>query len=79
MDAQTADSACSATAYLCGVKANTGTIGVSANVGRKKCIAMADKNNHVFSLAKWAQDKDMATGKHKSLVKFGASFLVNHP
>uniref|UniRef100_A0A6M2E0I5 alkaline phosphatase n=1 Tax=Xenopsylla cheopis TaxID=163159 RepID=A0A6M2E0I5_XENCH len=62
VDAQTADSACSATAYLCGVKANTGTIGVSANVGRKKCIAMADKNNHVFSLAKWAQDKDMATG-----------------
>lgn len=34
VDTQVADSACSATAYLCGVKANMGTMGVSAKVPR---------------------------------------------
>ncbi|XP_026462591.1 alkaline phosphatase-like [Ctenocephalides felis] len=62
VDGQTADSACSATAYLCGIKANDGTIGVSANVTRKNCETMADTNNHVHSIAKWAQDKGKATG-----------------
>ncbi|XP_026467187.1 membrane-bound alkaline phosphatase-like [Ctenocephalides felis] len=62
VDAQTADSACSATAYLCGVKTNDGTIGVTANVTRDNCEHMANKGNHVTSIAKWAQDEGKATG-----------------
>ncbi|CAB3230337.1 unnamed protein product [Arctia plantaginis] len=54
VDAQIADSACSATAYLCGSKANSGTIGVSAAVPRYHCTAATDSNNHVHSIADWA-------------------------
>lgn len=54
LDAQIADSACSATAYLCGAKANLGTIGVSGAVPRFACAAGADARNHVSSLAAWA-------------------------
>lgn len=56
MDSQVGDSACTATAYLGGVKGNEGTIGVSAAVGRMDCLAMRNESNHVLSLAKWAQD-----------------------
>lgn len=62
VDAQTADSACSATAYLCGVKTNDATIGVTAKVKRGDCNAMADKNNHVKSIAHWAQQAGKAAG-----------------
>lgn len=43
------DSACTSTSYLCGVKANYGTIGVNAHVKRGDCAAMANETNHVFS------------------------------
>ncbi|XP_030372167.1 membrane-bound alkaline phosphatase [Scaptodrosophila lebanonensis] len=56
------DSACTSTSYLCGVKANYGTIGVNANVKRGDCAAMAEENNHVFSLGKWAMDAGKAAG-----------------
>ncbi|XP_017862510.1 PREDICTED: membrane-bound alkaline phosphatase [Drosophila arizonae] len=56
------DSASTSTSYLCGVKANYGTIGVSANVKRGDCQAMADKSNHVFSVGKWAMDAGKAAG-----------------
>lgn len=62
MDHQVADSACSATAYLCGVKANLGTIGVTGTVARKDCNAMRNKTNHVYSIANWAQKAGKATG-----------------
>ncbi|KAH8270231.1 hypothetical protein KR018_006086 [Drosophila ironensis] len=56
------DSACTSTSYLCGVKANYGTIGVNAHVKRGDCLAMANATNHVFSLGKWAMDAGKAAG-----------------
>lgn len=60
LDAQTSDSANSATAYLCGVKANIGTIGVDSSVKAKQCHN--DTRAHVHSIMKWAQDAGMWTG-----------------
>ncbi|KAL7732502.1 hypothetical protein ACLKA6_019145 [Drosophila palustris] len=56
------DSASTSTSYLCGVKANYGTIGVNAHVRRGDCLAMANTTNHVFSIAKWAMDAGKAAG-----------------
>ncbi|XP_077512097.1 alkaline phosphatase, tissue-nonspecific isozyme-like isoform X4 [Amblyomma americanum] len=60
LDAQTSDSANSATAYLCGVKANIKTIGVDASVKAKQCHN--DTTTYVHSIMKWAQDAGMWTG-----------------
>lgn len=62
MDSQVADSACSATAYLCGVKANYATIGVNAHVKLDDYIAGSEPQNHVNSIASWAQQAGKATG-----------------
>ncbi|ODM98731.1 Alkaline phosphatase [Orchesella cincta] len=62
VDAQVADSACSATAYLGGVKANTGTIGVNSNVKRLDCEAQNNEDNHVSSILAWAQAAGKSTG-----------------
>ncbi|KAF2899038.1 hypothetical protein ILUMI_07137 [Ignelater luminosus] len=62
VDSQVADSACSATAYLCGVKANKGTAGVTAAVKRNDCQAMQNTSNHVYSVGKWSQLKGKRTG-----------------
>ncbi|XP_017122791.1 alkaline phosphatase [Drosophila elegans] len=59
---QVADSACTATAYLGGVKANYGTIGVSAAVQFKDCAAQSQPEHQVASIAAWAQRQGMATG-----------------
>uniref|UniRef100_A0A1I8PCT0 alkaline phosphatase n=1 Tax=Stomoxys calcitrans TaxID=35570 RepID=A0A1I8PCT0_STOCA len=56
------DSATTATAYLCGVKANTETIGVNAQIGVRDCEAMKNTDNHVFSIAKWAMDAGKSAG-----------------
>ncbi|XP_050322569.1 membrane-bound alkaline phosphatase [Bactrocera neohumeralis] len=64
IDRQVADSACTATAYLGGVKANYGTIGVNAKVKRYNCIDGQNPANYVESIAKWAQD----AGKDAGLV-----------
>ncbi|EDW02373.1 membrane-bound alkaline phosphatase [Drosophila grimshawi] len=61
---QVADSACTATAYLGGVKGNYGTIGVNANVPRYDCKAAYEAANQVDGIAKWAQD----VGKDVGLV-----------
>lgn len=61
-DSQIADSACSATAYLGGVKANIETIGVSANVKKNDCVAAKNKENQVQSIAAWAQSEGLSTG-----------------
>lgn len=61
-DKQTADSACSATAYLTGVKANYGTLGVNPKVKRNDCEASLNTENHVDSIMVWAQAKGKATG-----------------
>lgn len=57
-----ADSACSATAYLCGIKGNSGTIGVSAHVPLGDCIAGRNSDHHVDSLFVWAQKAGKGTG-----------------
>ncbi|XP_039756700.1 membrane-bound alkaline phosphatase-like [Pararge aegeria] len=54
VDSQIPDSACTATAYLCGVKTNLGTIGVTAAVPRRDCAASAERAAHVQSIAAWA-------------------------
>ncbi|XP_065367959.1 membrane-bound alkaline phosphatase-like [Calliphora vicina] len=61
-NAQVADSACTATAYLCGVKGNIVTIGVNANVQFNNCTASMDPKNHVSSIAQWAQKAGKSTG-----------------
>lgn len=53
-NAQVPDSAGTATAYLCGVKANEGTLGVSAAVTRSFCNTTRD--NEVTSILKWAKE-----------------------
>lgn len=58
------DSACTATAYLCGVKGQEGTIGVNGAVPRTDCTVMLDEKTHVDSIAKWAMD----AGKWAGLV-----------
>lgn len=58
------DSACTATAYLCGVKGQEGTIGVNGAVPRTDCKVMLDEKTHVDSIAKWAMD----AGKWAGLV-----------
>jgi len=59
---QVADSACSATAYLSGVKANYGTLGLTANVLQDDCAGQNRTENHVESIIKLAQDAGMKTG-----------------
>lgn len=61
---QVADSACTATAYLGGVKGNYGTIGVNADVIRYDCLAADLPEHQVSSIAQWAQ----AAGKDAGLV-----------
>lgn len=62
VDKQVADSACSATAYLSGVKANYQTIGVSAQVQKNDCLAAKIEANQVESIAAWAQNEGLSTG-----------------
>ncbi|KAG6453210.1 hypothetical protein O3G_MSEX008023 [Manduca sexta] len=61
---QVADSACSATAYLCGVKGNAGTIGVNGAVPRHDCAASTDAARRVQSIAEWA----LADGRDAGIV-----------
>uniref|UniRef100_A0A336KJX8 Alkaline phosphatase n=1 Tax=Culicoides sonorensis TaxID=179676 RepID=A0A336KJX8_CULSO len=62
VDRKVADSACSATAYLSGVKGNYGTIGVNANVKRYDCAAGLDEQSHTDSIVRWAQNEGKSTG-----------------
>lgn len=57
-----ADSACTATAYLGGVKNNQGTIGVTANVRLSDCPASVADEHRVTSIMQWAQWAGKATG-----------------
>jgi hypothetical protein len=50
---QTPDSAATATAYLCGVKARLGTIGVDGRAKRRDCLSSIGA--HVSSVLDWAQ------------------------
>jgi len=62
VDSQVADSACSATAYLGGVKTNIGTIGVTGRVTVDDCAAMNNASNQVSSILRWSQDAGKSTG-----------------
>ncbi|KAJ9577042.1 hypothetical protein L9F63_006390, partial [Diploptera punctata] len=62
IDSQVADSACSATAYLGGVKANMYTIGVNGRVNLNDCEAMLNSSNHVTSILQWSQEAGKSTG-----------------
>lgn len=53
-NAQVPDSAGTATAYLCGVKANEGTVGVNAAAVRSQCNTTM--GNEVTSILRWAKD-----------------------
>nr|WAK99611.1 alkaline phosphatase [Rhopalosiphum padi] len=62
VDSQVADSACSATAYLMGVKGNIETIGVSGAVSNRDCLASNDPANQAVSSMRWAQQAGKRTG-----------------
>ncbi|VVC29116.1 Alkaline-phosphatase-like, core domain,Alkaline phosphatase-like, alpha/beta/alpha,Alkaline [Cinara cedri] len=62
VDSQVADSACTATAYLCGVKTNKATIGVTANVQLFDCPASVPQDRRSTSIMQWAQWAGKATG-----------------
>ncbi|RWS06179.1 membrane-bound alkaline phosphatase-like protein [Dinothrombium tinctorium] len=62
LDNMVADSACSGTAYLSGVKANRKTIGVTGRVEFGDCQASLLTENHATSILDWAQDENKATG-----------------
>ncbi|XP_075980441.1 membrane-bound alkaline phosphatase-like [Anticarsia gemmatalis] len=64
VNAQVADSACTATSYLCGVKTNQGLLGVTAAVRRGDCEAARDSANQVESIAEWA----LADGRDAGIV-----------
>ncbi|KAM6947380.1 alkaline phosphatase, tissue-nonspecific isozyme isoform 1-T3 [Lycodopsis pacificus] len=59
-NAQVPDSAGTATAYLCGVKANEGTVGVSAAAVRSQCNTT--QGNEVTSILRWAKEADKSVG-----------------
>ncbi|XP_022257788.1 alkaline phosphatase-like isoform X3 [Limulus polyphemus] len=62
IDRQTSDSANTATAYLCGVKANYGTLGVNGKVKNEDCDSSKDNSTHVSSILQWAQEEGKSTG-----------------
>lgn len=62
VDYQVPDSACTATAFLSGIKTNFGVLSMSANVPSRNCSAEADESNHVDSIFKYAQTAKKATG-----------------
>lgn len=62
-NAQVADSAGTATAFLCGVKANEGTVGVSAAAVRSQCNTT--QGNEVKSILSWAKDAGTDTADER--------------
>lgn len=60
LDVQTSDSANTATALLCGIKANFETVGVNHKVKSRQCHS--DTSTHVSSIMSWAQTRGMWTG-----------------
>lgn len=62
VDSQVADSACTSTAYLGGVKGNIMTIGVNAAVSARDCAASTDHSTHVKSILHLSQLKNKRTG-----------------
>lgn len=61
VDHQVPDSAGTATAFLCGVKANLGTLGVNQNVKRRSCVDTTAENK-VNSVLRWSIQEGKRTG-----------------
>lgn len=70
VDKQVPDSACTATAYLCGVKANFQTVGVTASVTQGNCSQQDDPANKVDSILSWAQNGGKSTGDSAASMAF---------
>ncbi|KAL8583356.1 hypothetical protein ACOMHN_035338 [Nucella lapillus] len=62
VDKQTADSAGTATAFLCGVKANHGTLGVDSRVTRADCSNMHRDDVITESILDWAHGAGKSVG-----------------
>lgn len=62
VDYQVADSACTASAYLTGVKTNYGMTGINGRIKRYECDGQNDETAYSDSIAKWAQRANKATG-----------------
>lgn len=62
LDKGVADSACTATSFLHGVKNNFGTIGLNGFAQRSNCVDSNNTRLHTESIAKWAQDETMNVG-----------------
>jgi Alkaline phosphatase len=62
VDAQVADSACTATAYLTGVKTNYEMIGLNAKAKVHDCDAQMDEENLTESILRWAQKSCKSAG-----------------
>ncbi|KAL7029982.1 hypothetical protein ACKWTF_006462 [Chironomus riparius] len=62
VDVQVADSACTSTAYLNGVKANFLTIGVNPNAKYKNCNDNVDRTKWTSSIAQWFQNAGRSAG-----------------
>ncbi|XP_040063463.1 alkaline phosphatase [Ixodes scapularis] len=60
LNVQTSDSANTATAYLCGVKANYETLGVDSRIRSGDCHS--DPSTHLPSIMQWAQAAGLWTG-----------------
>ncbi|XP_064096250.1 alkaline phosphatase-like [Macrobrachium nipponense] len=62
LDKQVSDSASTATAFLCGVKANYYTVGVNGHVKFCDCQASLQEENRLTSIIQWAQEAKKDTG-----------------
>ncbi|XP_044003952.1 membrane-bound alkaline phosphatase-like [Aphidius gifuensis] len=62
LDKQVADSACTSTAYMCGVKTKYATLGINGHVEFGVCSTQLNKTNHVNSILKLAQDQGRSAG-----------------
>ncbi|XP_064598681.1 alkaline phosphatase-like [Liolophura sinensis] len=60
VDRQTSDSAGTATAFLCGIKANAGTVGVDYRASRTNCAQQ--KGKEVDSILKWSLKEGKSVG-----------------
>ncbi|XP_043926741.1 alkaline phosphatase-like [Protopterus annectens] len=60
VDLQVSDSASTGTAYLCGVKTNSGTIGISA--AARNGVCKSQFGNEVTSILNWAKDEGKSVG-----------------
>ncbi|XP_063974431.1 membrane-bound alkaline phosphatase-like [Diachasmimorpha longicaudata] len=62
LDKQVADSACTSTAYMTGVKTNYGTLGINGHVVRGDCSTQQNRTNHLPSILQWAIEYGKSAG-----------------